>query len=275
MCWYPLSLNASHTKDGEYLPPRLVPCGKCIACLQKKRADWTFRIRSELNHARKAYFLTLTLNDDFIKKKNGIPTLEKSQLQDYFKRLRHETTNLKYYAVGEYGGKNGRPHYHAIIFNASADDLHSKWSINGTHMGRTSQDPVNLATIHYVTGYIMSKYGEVDKKTGVAVDTFPPGIQKPFALMSKGLGKSYANENAKYHLSNETFQTKNFGQTGYLSRYLKMKIFHENELLRLKITEEQAKEIMNDLKQKSTADTFTARKYYKVLHEHAQKLKNL
>lgn len=261
--------------DGEYLPPRLVPCGKCIACLQKKRADWTFRIRSELQHADSAYFVTLTLNDENLKKKNGIPTLQKSQLQDYFKRLRHEAPKLKYYAVGEYGTKNNRPHYHAIIFNAPVHSLHSKWAVNGSNMGRTQTDPVNTATIHYVTGYIMSKYGTIDKSTGIAVDTYPPEILKPFALMSKGLGKSYAVENSKYHISNETFETKSLGQKGTLSRYLKMKIFEDEELLRLKITEEQSIEIKKNLIEKSTGKTFTARRYYKALHEHAQKLKNL
>ena len=28
------------------------------------------------------------------------------------------TTPLKYYAVGEYGGQTKRPHYHIVIFNA-------------------------------------------------------------------------------------------------------------------------------------------------------------
>lgn len=49
----------------------------------------------------------------------------KRDLQLFFKRLRKAhpvgTIPLKYYAVGEYGGKTYRPHYHIILFNSAIE----------------------------------------------------------------------------------------------------------------------------------------------------------
>lgn len=275
MCWYPISLNATYTKAGDYCSPRLVPCGKCIACLQKKRADWTFRIKAALQQATSATFLTLTLQDEFLIKNNGKPTLKKEQLQNYFKRVRHETPDLKYYAIGEYGEENLRPHYHGIVWNSNNNVLHSKWGNDRQTFGRITTTPVTPARIHYVTGYIMKKYGDMDEKTGISINTYPKELLKPFAIMSKGIGKNYAQSNGFYHLDNGTFKTNAFDQKGTLSRYLKMKIFEDYELQRLEISELQAEEIKKMLIEKSVSKSFTARAYFKALHENSQKTKKL
>ena len=47
-----------------------VPCGKCLNCLQNKRAVWTFRILQELEVAESARFVTLTYDEKHIKYAN-------------------------------------------------------------------------------------------------------------------------------------------------------------------------------------------------------------
>ena len=38
-------------------------------------------------------------------------------------RRKYGIRNLKYYTVGEYGGKNWRPHFHSIMFNVPMEVL--------------------------------------------------------------------------------------------------------------------------------------------------------
>lgn len=48
-----------------------------------------------------------------------LPTLIPEHLRDFLKRLRkiHAPNRLRFFAVGEYGEKNARPHYHLALFN--------------------------------------------------------------------------------------------------------------------------------------------------------------
>ena len=90
--------------------------------------------------------------------------------------------------------------------------------------------PVNEATIHYVTGYITEKYGTMDEKTGKSINTWGADDIRPFAMMSKGLGKIYLKHNTKFHKSNfTTITTKKGGQKIPIPRYFKEKIFTEEE----------------------------------------------
>lgn len=58
-------------------------------------------------------FLTLTYNDDSLPEGG---TLNPADLRNFWKRLRNNTDKFRYFAVGEYGDKTQRPHYHAILF---------------------------------------------------------------------------------------------------------------------------------------------------------------
>lgn len=208
---------------------RIVPCGKCVGCLQKRRADWTFRIMQQEHEALHSCFLTLTYNDEFLPIVNGQATLDKKELQNYFKKVRKEEKGLKYYAVGEYGSGNNRPHYHAIVFDASNEVLAEKWSQYNQEKeayrpkGRISQDQVTLASVHYVTKYMIQgqSYGYYRKV-------------KPFAIMSKGLGKNYLEKNSRYHLKSEDLKVYYPGGSRQgMPRYYKEKIFTEDQLKRL------------------------------------------
>lgn len=260
MCYYPILLQDHTTKDGtRNLKPRLVPCGKCFECLQNRRAQWSFRLNEEFKKASSAAFVTLTYNDENLPKDSGNLVLKKKHIQDYFKRVRSASEHtIKYYAVGEYGEKNYRPHYHAIVFNADRLLLHQKWcNADGTPIGIVYIGDVTPASIHYVTGYIMKKHGDVDYKHGYvsknyegkktemywaqkSVD-YPSWYVPPFSIMSKGLGLAYVNNAQLYHLSNETFKTQ---EGGNIPRYIKDKIFEGYEEVREKVTEKERIEFM-------------------------------
>lgn len=227
-----------------------VPCGKCIPCITKRRNDWTFRIKKELEKAYSMVFLTLTYTDEsipLINEKGDIyrayeipmndryaylPSLNKKDVQKWLKKLRkldqdNQNSKLKYYIVGEYGDKTGRPHYHAIMWNYSIKQENSfeeKWSFDDKDhkkkykLGNLDWGQVTPASIHYVTGYVMNQKKDND-------------IQMPqFAIMSKGVGKSYIEDNKYYHAgktmeSEGNFFVKNDGYKQSIPRYYKDMVF--------------------------------------------------
>lgn len=95
-----------------------IPCGQCAGCRMQKTREWADRMILELDHSKKAVFLTLTYNDDHLPVKCQVTTgqmemtLQKRDLTLFFKRLRKffKGKELRYYAVGEYGSHTLRPH---------------------------------------------------------------------------------------------------------------------------------------------------------------------
>lgn len=105
-------------------------CGKCNLCRAKKSSEYSFRSACETHtYPLNPLFVTLTYKDDFLPSEG----LVLSHLQNFFKRLRFRLnafglrTDFRYLAVGEYGAKSGRPHYHIIFWNLPISDS-QKWS---------------------------------------------------------------------------------------------------------------------------------------------------
>jgi len=89
-------------------------CGQCVPCRVNRRRVWTHRIMLEAAGHEHNTFLTLTYNDENLPE-NG--TLIPRDLTLFLKRLRAKVgEGIRYYAVGEYGDKSERPHYHAAMF---------------------------------------------------------------------------------------------------------------------------------------------------------------
>lgn len=165
-------------KDGGKIP---VACGKCAACLKRKRNDWVTRLTAESRkHSGIATFVTLTYDDDHLPLNDlGWPVLDKSDLQKYFKRLRKNRTNdLIYYAIGEYGPSTGRPHYHYFDFGSPLEDAYYD-AINHWHRGNVKVGSICNGNIGYVANFhVVTKRGYNDQTEQ------PP----EFAVCSKGLG---------------------------------------------------------------------------------------
>lgn len=213
-----------------------VPCGKCMACLQTKRAQWSFRLREHLRISENAHFVTLTYDDSQVPimetDEGFFPVVDKLDVQNFIKRLRKATKNkISYFLVSEYGSDTHRPHYHAIMFNLDNDYskatamIQKAWSYihkkDGKRypIGFIKLGTVTDASIHYVTKYAITK-SEYD---GFGI--------KPFALISKGIGKSYLDRCTSYHDGNveRSYVTYENGIKAPLPRYYKERLYSPEE----------------------------------------------
>lgn len=180
-----------------------VPCGKCYPCIKRKITDWATRLHFEEMYSRtKPLFLTLTYNDGNLKKpmpNARFATLCKRDLQTFFKRLRKISSrrsdyanDIRYLAVGEYGTKNKRPHYHVLVFNAYAEDCTNAWKLDGKEIGEIYYGDVSNRSIAYVCGYSIARESN---RTHVLRNHLIP----EFHLYSNGLGKVYTTRTATIH----------------------------------------------------------------------------
>lgn len=106
-----------------------INCGQCLSCRINKAREWAERCYLESKMYPSSYFVTLTYNDEHLNYAPcGMPTLKKRDIQLFIKRLRKwcdksGKPSPRYFATGEYGEKNFRPHYHMILFNIEIEDL--------------------------------------------------------------------------------------------------------------------------------------------------------
>lgn len=218
-----------------------VPCGRCGNCLEQRRTYWTFRMHEELKNHDSAAFITLTYDNPPLSLQNEL-TLEKKHLQDFMKRLRHHLggRKIRYYAIGEYGPKTQRPHYHAIIFSLDrfeVDCVRKAWNL-----GHSMATPVNEARIHYVTKYHLNYIPKSER---------PSNRQEEFALMSRnpGIGANYLVRATEYHQKTQNQFVMLNGYKLPLPRYYYDKIF-QDEFTRLDISNQKREQSEKALKQK-------------------------
>lgn len=133
----------------------LIPCGKCKGCRLDRARSWADRMMLELeSNDGKGVFVTLTYRDsdlhfsEFLDLDNTVfsypawirkgpdgislqgvnPTLDVRDCQLFMKRLRKEfgDIRIRFYLAGEYGPCTLRPHYHAILFGLTLEDICSR-----------------------------------------------------------------------------------------------------------------------------------------------------
>ena len=154
-------------------------------------------------------------------------TLEKSDLQKFFKRLRklNTQTKLKYYAVGEYGGKTNRPHYHIILFNSNENHVELSWALEKKPIGSIYIGNVQEASIGYTLKYLC-------KETKIPMHK-NDDRNKEFAIMSKGLGANHLSESMiQWHrndLENRMYIPIQDNKKIAMPRYYKHKIYSDLE----------------------------------------------
>lgn len=161
----------------------LVPCGQCIGCRLKRSRDWAVRCVHEASLYKHNCFITLTFNDEYLPVDESV---SKRDFQLFMKRLRKRfqgfdpvydekgevTYPIRYFACGEYGSLNNRPHYHAILFNFDFEDkfpyriskggqilyvspsLSELWPFGFSTIGKVSFD-----SAAYVAKYVLKKIG--------------------------------------------------------------------------------------------------------------------
>lgn len=297
VCLHPITLK-NH---------RIVPCGRCLACRNRLRSSWAFRMQQEYKNSDFAIFATLTYHDEFLPIKeyyyndynevykvpknnqyyisyygslphlvNNLPnndrykiwtpsevlnvfphigyvqTLNKEEIKLFLDNLQHQiknkyATHLRYYICGEYGKKNHRPHYHAILFfrNTNNDELF-RFKINSIieklwYKGYVHLDhDVNDLNIMYCTKYMIKK------------QDVPQGADEGFSLKSKGLGLSFLEKptivsRLLRQIENEGSANVSFQSTGIktpLPRYYRDKIY---KWFGIKDTDEELKLQLHNL----------------------------
>lgn len=171
----------------------IVACGQCYLCRARNQTEWNIRASHELLTSKgKAIFITMTYKTKFMAKNKS---LEPKDLQKFWKRLRKKIKKpIKYLACGEYGDKNQRPHYHAIVFGLIAEDLPTKMLEKIWGMGRCEASEINASNhaIQYVTGYTRKK---MKTRLSNANLYYKRGLKPPYVAVSKGLGKDWAIKN--------------------------------------------------------------------------------
>lgn len=174
LCKNPLQLKGN---------PYDIGCGQCMHCRVNRSRKWVSRMMLERLCHSEAAFVTLTISDEHLSQ-----NLKKEELSDFLKRLRGYLQGrvIRYFAVGEYGSRTGRPHYHLIVFGLSPTEgeiVEKAWKKGFVYMG-TAQ----LQSMNYVCSYLIKG---MTKKDDVRLD----GREPEFAVMSlrPGLG-AYAVE---------------------------------------------------------------------------------
>lgn len=160
-------------------------------------------------------------------------TLVKKDFQDFMKRLRKHhgnKTKIKYWACGEYGSKNVRPHYHAIIYNLEPELLTKAWTLGDVHIGNVSGASIAYTTKYMHKGKIIPMHKNDDRVP-------------EFSLMSKKLGSNYLTPQIiKYHQEDITrnYLTLEGGHKIALPRYYREKIYSEKQRKSQGITVEES-----------------------------------
>jgi len=177
-------------------------CGQCMPCRVNRRRTWSHRILLESVQHESNAFLTLTYRPE-----EEPQSVEVRDMQLFIKRLRftlsRTTQNkVRYYGVGEYGGENGRPHYHIAVFGGTpcargrtlhrprqrccdaCDAIADTWG-----KGRIDVGEINPSSAAYLAGYITKAMTSVD-------DPRLLGRKPEFARMSlrPGIGAYFMDE---------------------------------------------------------------------------------
>ena len=157
LCGFPITLTGGSQ----------APCGRCQGCRRQRRRGLVARCLLEQRAHAESCFVTLTYDDEHLplvlEDDQWIPTLEKSHCQRFLKSVKQRAGRLgvpppRHFLSGEYGHKNQRPHYHAILFGIGPtwrDELQKLWSY-----GFISAFPANARTMAYVAKYCL-KGGDV------------------------------------------------------------------------------------------------------------------
>lgn len=104
-------------------------------------------------------FVTLTYSDENLPSDNSVSVRE---YQLFLKRLRKKLhpRAIRYFFVGEYGDRSGRPHYHAALFSCSLDDAASIaecWGKGHVYLG-----DISSSSAAYIAGYVTKKWTAKD-----------------------------------------------------------------------------------------------------------------
>lgn len=222
-CNKPILLQAKTVVGGDTSTGRFgfVPCGKCTACRMNYASSWAIRIMHEAKEWEKRCFVTLTYDDEHLSPSRS---LDKAAVSAFLKRLRKNfpAGGVKFFAAGEYGEKNHRPHYHLVLFGVGSESralIEHCWPFGFVSIGDFS-----LERARYVAGYA------VKKLFSAGADFYKSrGLVPEFSLMSRrpGIGDKWLAKHSD--LVRHVGHIKVQGSAYALPRYYKDKVYSEED----------------------------------------------
>lgn len=206
--------------NGRAYTPIDIPCGYCLLCREEQARQQAVRITHEAMMHEENAFITLTYDNQHLPPYGA---LRYEDLVKFWKRVRKYLwkkykKKLRYYAVGEYGDKTLRPHYHACIFGHAftenriilretpsllwwSPELSLAWG-QGNNV---SVGALNFETARYTASYVTKKlrqkqqYVRIEEETGELVK-----LEQPRAFMSRNLAKTWWEQNRHYVAATDT-----------------------------------------------------------------------
>lgn len=152
-------------------------CGQCLPCRINRSRMWTARIVLEaaVHGSKPSSFFTLTYSPECVPPGGS---LVPAHVEEYRYKLRYAVGPFRYYFVGEYGERRGRPHYHGLLFGLMPyiEQIRAAWSYGSVHCGVLTQD-----SAAYCAGYVTKKMTKKD-------DARLSGRHPEFSRMSRKPG---------------------------------------------------------------------------------------
>jgi len=146
-----------------------LPCGKCQGCRLAKMRSWAIRLVHEAQMHEQNCFITLTYDDYHLPRNGGLNVCD---WQMFAKRMRKAIGPFRFFHCGEYGAKNGRPHYHACIFGKDFSEDRYIWPVKQGRMdwrsdmleklwpiGQSLISDLTWDSAAYCAAYVMKKIG--------------------------------------------------------------------------------------------------------------------
>lgn len=208
-------------------------CGQCLPCRINRRRLWTARIVLEAAYYGDlpSAFVTLTYRQEDLP---ALSSVLPAHLEEFRYRLRYKIGPFRYYAVGEYGERTQRPHYHVLLFGKfpTKEVLEHCWPYGGIHIGFLSVD-----SGAYCAGYVTKKMtGKDDERLKGRHPEFVRMSRKPgigVAGLAGIIKWCYSTQGAAYIQRNHDVpQSIRFGGKIFpLGRYLVTRMREEFGIL--------------------------------------------
>lgn len=183
--------------------PHIYPCGKCPLCKNVKRIKQACRaLLGYTSKDGKGSFVCLTYRDDQLPP-NGV---ERRALTKYHHKLRKLYGSLPpWFACGEYGDDNLRPHYHLAYIG---EEIPVEYIQRSWKKGFVTCGPLNQGGAVYIT------------KDMVKGRKCPDGKNKPFVRFSNHFpdGLSEQEKEKVYRTGEITINGKSYPFPEYLKR---------------------------------------------------------
>jgi hypothetical protein len=207
-CYHPLLAYRSEgkitfNKPFPYARGFNLPCGQCVGCRLEYSRQWAVRLVHENQMHEKSSFITLTFNEEELNKRSNPASVDVRDFQLFMKRLRKKHKGIRFFHCGEYGEKNNRPHYHALIFGYEFPDRKLWQTRNKQKYYRSAEleqlwpyghvviGEVTFTSCAYVARYIMKKQKGKNAETHYINPTTGEVINPEYCTMSRKPGIGY------------------------------------------------------------------------------------